>query len=180
MKLAPAAFAATLRPYIEEAAHETGLAPESIACHWGQESGWYTEGVWQSRPGWNGRNNLGGIMAGGTPQNFANLSDFVAAYVGIIRGDAARYGPIPSGSNLDTTVTDQLNWIAKTDYNGAHHYALNGVWGGELLAIWHDFPGIAGAFAAPAPAAPLVGTLAVYADGHVEWTPAGGTAQPLA
>lgn len=168
------AWATHVRAAIDQAAQETGLRPAVVATQWGEECGWSVWGCNQGHPGQDGINNFGGIMAGDTVANFASVAAFVAEYVRTINSYKAALGPIPADP------AGQCQWLGRSPYNGAGHYAANGEPGGRLLAIWADFGAELTAALAPSPTTPPPGapaaldltiTVAGYGTGHLVFPP---------
>jgi hypothetical protein len=168
--VAPGAFAQQLATWINQAAGQTGLNPVAICVQWGLETGWYTEGVWQSRVGWHGRYNLAGIMAGSSPQDFADYEMFVQDYARLINYYKSQGWGAPWPDNAATDPVASLEWLARTPWNG-DHYAAGGVWGKVLLDVYDAFgEQIAAALQrAAAPAAATV-TVTVLVPGYVPLT----------
>lgn len=134
----PGQFAADLATWIKTAAAQTGLSEVAIACQWGLETGWYTEGVWQSRVGWHGRYNLAGIMAGDAPADFDGYEQFVERYVGLINYYKSRGWGAPWPADAATDPVASIEWLGRTPWNG-DHYAVGGRWGEALLQVYEAF-----------------------------------------
>ncbi len=155
-----ATWAEALKGPIVAAAARTGLSPITVACQWGLECGWSTEGCYRG-PGTSGKNNYGGIMADGRPADFPTVDAFVNEYVATIDSYKETLGDPPSD------ITGQCVWLGRSQYNGDHHYDYEGRGPGSLLeAIVASDEAVLAPILTPPPATRPPLTVSVTVEGY--------------